>query len=162
MNTIVLLLGGNLGDVMATCNTALTRIRETIGAIISESSVYESPSWGFKDSRPFLNKAVVVSTQKSAHDCLRTCLRIEEELGRTRTADTGYTARIIDIDILFYNSEIIETKELTVPHPLLHKRRFALEPLQEIVSGFIHPVLGVSIQNLLDLCEDTSYNKIIL
>ncbi|MCL2328834.1 MAG: 2-amino-4-hydroxy-6-hydroxymethyldihydropteridine diphosphokinase [Bacteroidetes bacterium] len=150
-NTAVLLLGANLGNE----ETLFAQVRELcgqrIGTIAAQSKLYTSKAWGFEHKNLFYNQALVVHTQKNAHETLAECLAIETELGRTRSQLAGYEARVIDIDIEYFNNDIIETPTLQVPHPLLHKRKFALIPLCEIIPDFVHPVLHKTQQELLQI-----------
>lgn len=157
MARVALLLGGNVGDVKRTLQAAQQRINERIGAVMRCSNRYESEPWGFDAEQPFFNQAMEVSTDLSAEEVLDRIQQIEEELGRNRAAEqiekasTGkrYLSRTIDIDILFYGSEVIDTERLQVPHPLLAEREFALVPLAEIMRSFCHPVTGQTVGELL-------------
>ncbi|MDA3883375.1 MAG: 2-amino-4-hydroxy-6-hydroxymethyldihydropteridine diphosphokinase [Bacteroidales bacterium] len=156
MHTLVLLLGGNRGNTKKIFRQASTLLSEQIGSISSTSSVYRSKSWGFDDEHDFLNQIIIIHTQKTAQDCLHICLSIENDLGRIRPAHTtGYTSRNIDIDILFFDSTIIEEENLQIPHPRIQDRRFTLEPLCEIIPHFIHPRLQQSCLALLKQCTDS-------
>ncbi len=128
-------------------------IIELIGNIINASSLYTSAAWGFEAQPDFLNQVIEVETTMVAQKIITTIQGIEEKMGRER--NILYGPRIIDIDILFLNDEIIKTKNLTVPHPLLEQRRFVLKPLKEIAPNLIHPVLKKSISQLLADCTDT-------
>ncbi len=157
MARVALLLGGNVGDVKRTLQTAQQLINERVGAVMRCSNRYESKPWGFEAEAPFFNQAMEVSTDLSAEEVLDKIQQIEVELGRNRAAEqiekaaTGarYSSRTIDIDILFYGAEVIETERLQVPHPLLAEREFALVPLCEIMRSFRHPQLGVTVGELL-------------
>ena len=154
-NRVVLLLGSNMGGRMMMLNFAMDRIASDVGAILSQSSVYETEPWGFKSEKKFLNKAVVVLTSFSPRDLLKKIQIIEELQGRKRTAGV-YRSREIDIDIMFYNSWIISDDNLIIPHPLLQDRRFALVPLAEISGDMIHPVIKKKVSDILKDCQDHS------
>jgi len=155
MNKVYLLIGGNLGDRYSLLEQAKQEIGSRIGELIKESSVYETAPWGFIADQNFLNQVIIIKTNFSSRDVLNTCLDIENYLGRKRSSN-GYHSRTMDIDILFYNNEIIELDGLTIPHARLHQRRFTLEPLVEISSDYIHPKLKKTVVDLLNNCEDNS------
>jgi 2-amino-4-hydroxy-6-hydroxymethyldihydropteridine diphosphokinase len=115
--------------------------------VLAESAVYETPPWGVTNQPAFLNMAVKVKTELTPVDLRDTVKEIEAQLGREPTYHWG--PRVIDIDILFYDHVILETPELVIPHPRLHERAFVLVPLETIASDFLHPVLGLSIRELL-------------
>lgn len=158
MARVALLLGGNEGDMKRTLQTAQRLINERVGAVMRCSHRYQSPAWGFKSEASFTNQALEISTDLSPIEVLDAVQQIENELGRNRAAEqiekaaTGarYSSRPIDIDIIFYGSEVIRGERLTVPHPLLAERAFALQPLAEIMRSFRHPVTGVSVGEMLD------------
>ncbi len=161
MNISYLLIGGNEGDRRLQLATARERIAAAGGRILLASSLYETAAWGKTDQADFLNQALEVSTIQEAPAWLLTLLNIEEKMGRTRKEKYG--ARIIDIDILFFNNSIIRDERLTIPHPEIQYRRFALAPLEEIAPLLIHPVLGRTIRELLAECTDPlAIKKIIL
>ncbi len=129
--------------------------------IEKESAVYESTAWGFnKPANSFLNKILQIKTYLNPNELLVIILDIETKLGRNRipaTIDKAkvlYSDRTIDIDIIFYQNLIVNSKELIIPHPLIKERRFILEPLNEIAPDFIHPLLNLSINQLLMQCKD--------
>ena len=153
MNISYLLIGGNEGDRVVQLSTARNSITAACGEIRRESSLYETAAWGKTDQPDFLNQALEVATIQEAPDWMATLLDIEKTMGRRR--GTRYGARNIDIDILFFNNSIIREPQLTVPHPEIQNRRFALTPLEEIAPFLIHPVLGKSIRELLAECTDT-------
>lgn len=161
MNECYLLLGSNLGNRKAIMRVALNDIHKHLGVISLESAFYESEPWGFDASEKFLNKVVKVRTAKSPDKVLETILNIEKNLGRIKSRDQGYESRKIDIDLLFFNDEIINQAHLTVPHPRLHLRKFTLMPLLEIAPELVHPVLMNSIKQLLIECSDTSHVEMI-
>jgi 2-amino-4-hydroxy-6-hydroxymethyldihydropteridine diphosphokinase len=152
MNAAYLLIGGNTGDRLSYLQSAAKAIGKQCGQIKKTSSVYETAAWGNQDQNNFLNQALEVSTKLSAYELLDCILQIEESMGRIRKE--RYGPRIIDIDILLFNDEIIDARSLKVPHPELSNRRFALQCLNEIASGRAHPVLHKTIRQLLKECTD--------
>ncbi|MBQ4216167.1 MAG: 2-amino-4-hydroxy-6-hydroxymethyldihydropteridine diphosphokinase [Bacteroidales bacterium] len=153
-NFAVILLGANLGDKKQMFAQVETHITDNIGNCIKKSALYSSKAWGFESDDLFYNQVLIVETEYSAHDTLLRCQAIENKCGRVRHEQAGYESRTIDIDILYFNNDIIETDDLTIPHPLLHKRKFALVPLCEVLPEYIHPILLTSNKNLLANCED--------
>jgi 2-amino-4-hydroxy-6-hydroxymethyldihydropteridine diphosphokinase len=147
-----LLLGSNMGQSKALLANAADQIQQLIGPIQVRSSVYKSDAWGKEDQAPFLNQVLLVKTPLSASNLLQSLLTIEQQMGRIRSVKWG--ARIIDIDILFYDKEQIQDDNLIIPHPALAERRFTLIPLNEIAPNFLHPVLNKSIASLLVNCTD--------
>ena len=128
-------------------------IEERCGNIIDRSSLYETAAWGKTDQASFLNQALVIETSLNARDLLNEILYIENLMGRDRIEKYG--PRIIDIDIILFNHQVIKENGLTIPHPEMSKRRFVLEPLNEIIPAYIHPVYYKTITELLDQCDDT-------
>ncbi|MGY6650368.1 2-amino-4-hydroxy-6-hydroxymethyldihydropteridine diphosphokinase [Wenyingzhuangia sp. IMCC45574] len=155
MNTAYLSLGTNLGNKLENLNRALQKLSQ-LGTIQKVSWVYQTPPWGFK-SDDFYNIALSLTTNLSAFDLIDQLLNIEQELGRTRKENaTGYSARPLDIDIIFFNYEIINTEKLVIPHPRMHDRKFVLIPLLDLTSQYKHPVLKTSLEELLEQCTDNS------
>ncbi len=152
-NDVYLLLGSNLGERQKMLNMALDFIKLEIGNIEKCSSIYETEPWGFSSKEKFLNQVVFLKTDLSPFDLLKKNQEIEKKLGRTKTGN-NYESRLIDIDILFYNDEIIETVDLIVPHKQLHKRMFTLLPLDELNKNLIHPNFGKTISELKSECKD--------
>lgn len=149
MAIVYLALGSNVGDCQANLCQVVQLIEERIGSLISLSALYKTAPWGFTSSNAFLNSALKLETTHTPTAILEIAKRIEVEMGRTQKSKSEeYEDRIIDIDILFYNNDIINEIDLIIPHPLLHLRLFVLEPLAEIASDFIHPVLHKSILQL--------------
>jgi len=152
MNIAYLLIGGNEGDRSAYLQETTRRIQYPGSRLLQNSSVYETAAWGKTDQPAFLNQALALETPLDAPSLMKRLLATEEELGRVRTQ--RYGSRTIDIDILFFNEDVIQLPWLTIPHPEVARRRFALTPLDEIASGYIHPILHKTIHILLAECPD--------
>jgi len=152
-------------------------IEEHVGPILQRSSMYETEPWEMEGAEPFLNQVIEVTSALPSHNLLSVLLGIERRLGRCRMPDAGssiqiprpssnvprptyYVSRPIDLDILFYGSEIVVSPALTIPHPLIAERRFVLVPLAEISREFVHPGVGKSIEQLLLECEDKGEVKV--
>lgn len=153
MPIIYLLTGGNIGNRLLQLQKARRYVARRIGKVLRVSQVYETGAWGKTNQVAFLNQVLEVQTQLPPPDVLQQITYIENKLGRVRTEKWG--ERSIDIDILLYGNEIISTERLNIPHLLLPERRFALVPLTELAGSFIHPVLHVSVGQLLQQCTDT-------
>lgn len=168
-NTVTLLIGGNQGDRVSLLMRAIIEISQQIGTVAVVSPIFETEPWGFDAEQNFLNQALVVDTDLTAIEVLHKALEIERQLGRRRedvsggeiphTEEKHYASRPIDIDLIFYNNDIVETSELTLPHQRMHQRRFVLEPLARIMPFKKHPKLGKTVQQLLDECEDGGVAK---
>lgn len=152
MSIAYLLLGGNEGDRIDWLNKAIASIEANCGTIIERSAIYETAAWGIEDQPAFLNMALSISTELSPEELLYNINKIEAELGRQRQVKWGQ--RTLDIDILFYDDKVITSQRLTIPHPEMQNRRFALEPLKDIAPGFIHPKLNKTVSQMLADCED--------
>lgn len=152
MNTVYLLLGSNMGNSEQMLTVATNMIEKNIGKLTKSSSIYRTAAWGNEDQPDFLNQIIIVSSSLSSSTVLKEMFVIEKEMGRVRT--TKNASRVIDIDMLFFNDEIIQTETLTVPHPQIQNRRFVLVPLAEIALDFIHPLLKKSSLELLSICSD--------
>lgn len=145
---VYLSLGSNLGDREEYLREAISRLQD-LGFIRQVSAFYETQPVEVQSDQPwFLNCALAMETELEPVAFLRRMLRIEQSMGRVRTEPKG--PRTIDIDILFFSADVLDTPELTVPHPAMHQRRFVLEPLAEIAPAFMHPVLKRTVQELLD------------
>lgn len=154
-NTIILSLGTNMGHKLENLQTCIDAIHHTIATTIQVSKVYETPAWGF-EGEAFYNCAVIIHTHKSAQKILNQILKLEKELGRIRTNSGNYESRKIDIDMISFNDEIIETESLKIPHIHLHNRKFVLFPLRDVAPKWNHPILHKSVSELISNCEDDS------
>jgi len=152
MNQVFLGLGTNVGDRMFQINEALAQLSAVLGQVSTQSSIYATQAWGLTEQDDFLNAVVQIETPLNVEDVLQQIQSIEQSMGRDRSIKWG--PRTIDIDILFFNDEIIEKENLTVPHPLLQERLFVLQPMAEIAPNYVHPKLGVSIDALIEICPD--------
>lgn len=157
MNNVFLIVGGNLGNKEKNLSTVRELIEQQVGVIKKLSSVYETEPWGVDEQPVYYNQVIELLTEMSAERMMQRLLSIEKKMGRVR--ENKYDARIIDIDILFFNDEVHQTQELTIPHARLHERRFVLEPLNEIAPEFIHPVLQKTIATLLNETSDNAAVK---
>ena len=128
-------------------------IEERCGSIIDRSSIFETAAWGKTNQENFLNQALVLETTLNPRDLLNEILYIENLMGRDRVEKYG--PRIIDIDIIFFNHQKIKENGLVIPHPEMSRRRFVLEPLNEVIPAYIHPVLFKTVNELLHQCDDT-------
>jgi 2-amino-4-hydroxy-6-hydroxymethyldihydropteridine diphosphokinase len=126
---------------------------EGVGSIVATSSVYETQPWKMEDETDFLNQVLLLETNLWASEVMNTILEIESLLGRVRTQQK-YEPRTIDIDILFFNNEVISEPNLVVPHPFIAQRRFIVEPMAEIAGDYIHPVLKKTMVQLTSECQD--------
>ena len=149
MATVYLGLGTNLGNKEANLRTAIYKLQERIGKQVSLSSFYETAPWGFESDHSFLNAAVGLETNLSPIEILHITQEIEKELGRTKKSVNGsYSDRLIDIDILLYDTLVLQTPELTIPHPLMTERDFVMKPLIEIAGNVIHPTRQKTLSEL--------------
>lgn len=153
MNTAYLILGGNIGNRLQNLQKALQLISKQAGLITETSDIFTTSAWGNTDQPDFLNQALCLQTPLTAVDLLETLISIEQQLGRVRDHQK-WTERVIDIDILFYNRDIINTPDLKIPHPYLQERMFVLVPMAQLAPMFVHPALNKNIQTLLFECTD--------
>jgi len=150
--TVYLSVGTNLGDRVQNLVRARRLIAESAGKITAISSEYETEPWGFRSSNRFLNQALAIETDLLPEEILDITKNIEKSLGRTEKTKTAYTDRIIDIDILLADDIVMLTDTLAIPHPAMHRRLFVLKPLCEIAPSKLHPVLNLTVRELLDRC----------
>ncbi len=153
-------IGSNLGDALQNCKEAVERIsRVEEIQLMDVSSFYSSEPVGVENQNWFVNAVIEIKTTLGARDLLHVLQNIENTMGRKREIKGG--PRVIDLDLLFYGQNVIDEADLTVPHPELHKRRFVLEPLNEIASYFLHPAFGVSMRGLKDRLDDQKVVKLL-
>ncbi|MEP6747035.1 MAG: 2-amino-4-hydroxy-6-hydroxymethyldihydropteridine diphosphokinase [Bacteroidota bacterium] len=152
MNRVYLLTGGNVGNRQQFLEESVRLIEKACGNVMNASAIYETAPWGKTDQAAFLNQALELSTMLSAPELMQQLLAIEQTIGRERAEKYG--PRTIDIDILLFNHEIIHTPVVTVPHPQMANRRFVLQPLNDIAGHYLHPVLQITITQLLAICPD--------
>ena len=150
---VFLLLGTNDGNRMANLNSAKDEIKKSVGLVAEESAIYQTAAWGKTDQPDFYNQVLLLQTTISPEALLLHLQQIEKKLGRERKEKWG--ARIIDIDILYFESEIISKPGLSVPHDRISIRRFVLVPLTELIPDFIDPKTSKSIVEMLNNCQDT-------
>ena len=151
-------LGSNIEPRNEFLTQSVTLLQKYIGEITAYSKIYETPAWGFT-STSFLNACIKIESKVATKEVLIIIQKIEIEIGRKRKAGTNYEARPIDIDILYASEGIFNYENLVVPHPLLQDRKFVLVPLNDIASGFVHPLLHFSTAELLESCEDNAEVK---
>jgi len=151
-NRVVLSLGGNIGDIQLVFEKARDSLQKTVGELVLISSLYQTKAWGVENQSDFLNQVIVLETTLSPIEVLKTCLAVENELGRVRKGK--WHERVIDIDVLFYGNELIKSKELVLPHPYIKDRNFILYPLVEIMPDFVHPIFKKTLLELKNNCKD--------
>jgi 2-amino-4-hydroxy-6-hydroxymethyldihydropteridine diphosphokinase len=148
-------VGSNLDNPAERCLEAVCRLSSVIGIkVLRWSSLYRTEPVGFTEQDWFVNAVAEIRTALTPHELLKALHEVEDGMGRIRGPKWG--PRVIDLDILLYGQEVIQEEDLVIPHPLLHKRRFALGPLCELASYAIHPAFGVSIRGLMDRLDDES------
>lgn len=157
---VILSLGTNQGNRLENIENCIAIIHLRIGTVIKVSRLYESPSWGF-DSDAFYNCVLLIHTTSSAAKILTQILKVEKELGRVRVATLGYQSRIIDIDIIAFDEDIIESEKLQIPHPLMQNRNFVLLPFHDLNLDWKHPFLKKTISELLESSPDKSVCNVV-
>lgn len=152
MPIVFLLTGGNIGNTNLELSKAASMIHERVGLVRKASEIYRTEPWGNPNQQYFLNQVLEVESVMKPGDIMNTLLAIEQEMGRVR--GKKWEPRVIDIDMLLYDNLILESDTLTLPHPHLHERNFVLAPLAELAPDLIHPVLQLSIAQLLQQSAD--------
>lgn len=159
MNTAFLLTGGNLGNRLENLANAVQLVEKKCGDIYKISSIYETAAWGYTSQPDFYNQAIELHTFRDPDNLMMTILNIEHEMGRKHSLKMG--PRVIDIDILLVDDIVYQSATVTIPHPRLAERKFALTPLAEIAGQITHPVFKKTINELLAECKDKlTVNKI--
>jgi 2-amino-4-hydroxy-6-hydroxymethyldihydropteridine diphosphokinase len=153
MNSVYLLLGSNLGNSKTQLSKAIIQVNKLVGPVARQSSLYVTAAWGNKSQPDFLNQVIIAKTNLPAVELMQTILGIEEKMGRVRTVKNA--PRTIDIDILFFNKDVVDQPGLLIPHPEIQNRRFVLIPLNELSPNLVHPVFKRSVHQLLIHCKDT-------
>lgn len=157
---VILSLGSNQGNRLKNIELCLELIHQEIGTIIKVSKLYETPAWGF-ESEAFYNCALVLHTSYSAQKILELVLQVEKKLGRIRNENAGYQSRIIDIDLIAFDDEILDLDHLQIPHPLMQNRKFVLLPFHDLNVDWIHPVLKKTISELIQITPDDSICEVV-
>ena len=152
-NTAYIALGSNMGDKFKNLQTAINLIHTEIGSVRKISKVYASPAYGF-EGEEFNNACVLVTTNLKPAKLIKALKKIEKGMGRPKKVKGTYTNRPIDLDILYYNDEVVDTKNLIVPHPEMQNRMFVLSPLKDLNTQYEHPVLKKTTEELMEVCED--------
>lgn len=151
-NGVYILSGSNIGNRAAKLAEALEKIEKQAGGVIAQSQLYETAAWGLEEQPAFLNQVLEIRTALAPEALLECLLSIEKQMGRERKQK--WSERLIDLDILYYRDQIVETPALRIPHPYIPERRFTLVPLCELVPLLRHPVLGKNQLQLLEECAD--------
>ena len=162
LNTVYIGVGTNLGDKLSNIRMAYVLIQTSVGEITRKSFIYKTPPWGFKSTAFFYNSVIEVKTFLSSDFLLDALQKIEKKLGKSQELKIGYASRLIDLDIIDFNNQIIDTKRLTVPHSHLSNRNFVLYPLQDVCSNWKHPKSKKKIDELIKLLDaDNSITRVI-
>ncbi|OXB04190.1 2-amino-4-hydroxy-6-hydroxymethyldihydropteridine diphosphokinase [Flavobacterium plurextorum] len=157
---VVLSIGSNQGNRLENIQSCIDLIHQEVGTVIKVSKLYETPAWGF-ESDAFYNCALLLHTASSAQKILNQVLKVEKQLGRIRSNKEGYQSRIIDVDLIIYDDEIIESEKLQVPHPLMQNRNFVLLPISDLKLDWKHPVFQKSISELIAVSPDDSVCTVV-
>ena len=152
MNNVYLQLGSNLGERESIISKAVHKISSFVGNVRNRSKIYESTPWRVDGQKNYLNQIIQIETSFSALETLSAVLMIENDLGRVRLEKWG--ERLIDIDIIFFNNDIIETPELCIPHKHMHERNFVLVPMNEIAPNFVHSKYNKTVSELFHATKD--------
>lgn len=159
-NLIYVSLGSNLGNKLQNLDIARELIGNEVGNMHSVSGIYESAAWGYSSENLFYNCCLSSVTLLEPLPLLEKMLSIETKMGRVR-GDKGYSDRLIDMDLLFFNNVVLDHPRLVIPHPAMANRRFVLTPLSEIAPELVHPVNGLTVLEMLEGCQDKVAVKLI-
>jgi len=157
---VVLSIGSHQGSRLENIQKCIDLIHQNVGTVIQVSKLYETPAWGF-ESDAFYNCALLLHTYSSAQKILNQILKVEKELGRIRLNQEGYQSRIIDVDLIAFDAEIIDTEKLQVPHPLMQNRNFVLLPMQDLKLNWKHPILQKTVSELIAITTDDSVCTVV-
>ncbi|QSW90549.1 2-amino-4-hydroxy-6-hydroxymethyldihydropteridine diphosphokinase [Flavobacterium endoglycinae] len=157
---VVLSIGSNQGNRLENIESCIDLIHQEVGTVIRVSKLYETPAWGF-ESDAFYNCALLLHTSSSAHKILNQVLKVEKQLGRIRSNQEGYQSRTIDIDLIVFDDEIIDSEKLQIPHPLMQNRNFVLLPIQDLKLDWKHPILHKTISELIAISPDNSVCTVV-
>lgn len=157
---VVLSIGSNQGNRLENIKSCINLIHQEVGTVIRVSKLYETPAWGF-ESDAFYNCALLLHTTSSAQKILNQVLKVEKQLGRIRLNQEGYQSRIIDVDVIVFDDEIIETEKLHIPHPLMQNRNFVLLPMQDLKLDWKHPVFQKTVSELISVSPDDSVCTVV-
>ncbi|MEL1253259.1 2-amino-4-hydroxy-6-hydroxymethyldihydropteridine diphosphokinase [Flavobacterium sp. DGU38] len=152
---VVLSIGSNQGNRLENIQSCINLIHQEVGTVIRVSKLYETPAWGF-ESDAFYNCALLLHSFSSAQKILSQALKVEKKLGRIRSDQQGYQSRIIDVDLIAYDDEIIESEKLQIPHPLMQNRNFVLLPMKDLELDWKHPVFQKTVSELISITSDNS------
>ena len=162
LNSVYVGVGTNLGDKLNNIQLAYKLIQSEIGEIVRKSHVYKTPPWGFESDEYFYNSVIEIKTFFDPEKLLNKLQSIERVLGKKQKFKIGYSSRLIDLDIIDFNNQIIDSKRLTIPHSHVSKRNFVLYPLKDVCPNWIHPITKRTIQELLNLInEDVMIEKVV-
>ena len=153
IENIFLGLGSNLGDRELNLKKSIKLLNSKAGKVLNISRIYESEPWGVKNQNYFLNQVIEIETHIDPIDLLNICKNIEYDMGRNPEIRWG--KRVIDIDILYYQSRVINQKKLIIPHKLMHERKFVMIPLNDLNENHLHPILKITNKEILNNCIDS-------
>jgi len=157
---IVLSIGSNQGNRLENIESCINLIHQEIGTVIQVSKLYETPAWGF-ESDAFYNCALLLHSYSSAQKILNQVLKVEKQLGRIRSDQQGYQSRIIDVDLIIFDDQIIDSERLNIPHPLMQNRKFVLLPMQDLKLNWKHPVFQKTVSELIAITPDDSVCTVV-
>ncbi len=157
---VVLSIGSNQGNRLENIESCINLIHQEVGTVIQVSKLYETPAWGF-ESDAFYNCALLLHSNLSAQKILSQVLKVEKQLGRIRSNQQGYQSRIIDVDLIVFDDEVIDSEKLQIPHPLMQNRKFVLLPMQDLKLDWKHPVFQKTISELIAISPDDSICTVV-